>query len=660
MDPAEDARLEKVAQAAQTGGPAAQADLLVLLGDQAWRVRAAAVDALLAVGSADMLAAPLLEALRDPDNAGRRNAALTALSRLGREAVPMLMGVLNDSNPDLRKLAVDALGWLSDPASVPGLVGRLADPDANVRAAAAESIGRIGGPAALSALEAHLGSAGSDPLEACATLLALGTAHAALSMEQLIAWLEDPLTRHAAVTLLPFVDDPRAAAKLYEAACAPGLSVAGAALGAICAAGVHAPTVRRLLDDAALRSRLRGVAVALLTAHDEEVAASAAVVSSWVADEGTAEALLRHRQGRPWDAAVATAFQRGGAAGARRVADLLAHLEPEEQALALDLLATMPDHSTVATVAAVLETASPETLVRGLAALVAAQPARAAALLVTRLSDPSMLDVDRAMVERALLDLAETRPAEVRAALGSQPQQMDHGSWGRALAAAAQPEDRAHLRTMTGHATPSLRAAGCAGLQRTGNREDAALLQSLLLDEDPGVRAAAARALGALGSPEHADALAMRVSEEGPPVLDALLEALARLDPGRAGQGILGRMSGAGAVTLLPLLGAAERLGGVVAEQAGVRVLAHGDPEVVRAGIRALGAVGTESAARTAGTLLTDARWEVRHAAAQALAHHAAQGVVPKHVWDDVKKAAAQESHPLVKEGLAAVLGGRA
>lgn len=160
----------------RTAGPAALPRLVGALGDEHGEVRAAAVEALVAIGSpavpelvaalsspgdftrqsaAEALGllreasarAALLERLRDPV-LDVRAAAVEALSAIGDPAVvPGLVGALGDENEDIRARAAIALGAIRDAAAVPGLLAALRDPDGVVRWWAADALGAIGSPA---------------------------------------------------------------------------------------------------------------------------------------------------------------------------------------------------------------------------------------------------------------------------------------------------------------------------------------------------------------------------------------------------------------------------------------------------------------------------------------------------------------------------------
>jgi HEAT repeat protein len=125
---------------------------------------------------------------------------------------------------------------------------------------------------------------------------------------------------------------------------------------------------------------------------------------------------------------------------------------------------------------------------------------------------------------------------------------------------------------------------------------------------------------------------------------------------------LLDAVSGSDGRVATAALAAAESLGGATALLAGSRALSHPDVRVVRAALHALGEAGTRDAASLLVAVFRDARWEVRHAAAQALwrLRHGLQ--VDAEVLRRAQEALRDERDPLVREalGLALSAGGGA
>ncbi len=140
--------------APQASGMAARA----LLDDCAW-VREAGAELAKTWPQAQQA---IVADLASPE-AARRLSAARALRELGDhaalaapEAVPPLLGLLDDGDPRIRAEAVTALGSLKASAALAGVLARLRDGVPEVRVAAAEALGRIGDPSARDGLLAAL------------------------------------------------------------------------------------------------------------------------------------------------------------------------------------------------------------------------------------------------------------------------------------------------------------------------------------------------------------------------------------------------------------------------------------------------------------------------------------------------------------------------
>jgi HEAT repeat protein len=126
------------------------------LGDRSWRVRKAALEAIVSLPGDDKISV-LLEGIRDEESAGRRNTCMEALIRLGEEAVPFLPRLLEDDDADVRKFGVDILGNIESVKVLDPLMGALEDTEDNVAAAAAEYLGKKKHGPAVPALVARAG-----------------------------------------------------------------------------------------------------------------------------------------------------------------------------------------------------------------------------------------------------------------------------------------------------------------------------------------------------------------------------------------------------------------------------------------------------------------------------------------------------------------------
>ncbi|MBD2041576.1 sister chromatid cohesion protein PDS5 [Microcoleus sp. FACHB-672] len=139
-------------------GPEAIPDLSATLKNSSEAaVRAGAAKALGRIASeanveTSTIIPPLVEALKDSEPDIRRVAA-EALGRMGEPAVPELIAALKGDSSSVRLVAAEALGQIGPDArlAVPALIDRLEDGDWRVRSGAARALGKIGTEAKLEA-----------------------------------------------------------------------------------------------------------------------------------------------------------------------------------------------------------------------------------------------------------------------------------------------------------------------------------------------------------------------------------------------------------------------------------------------------------------------------------------------------------------------------
>ena len=155
-----------------------------LLGDKDWRVRKTIVDGFVRDPRGEVIE-KLLDALADPENAGRRNSATEAMVRIGDATVPAivrrlqshpesdvrlslvnLLGDLrnsegfdvlcetleNESDVNVASSIISSLGKFRDASAIPALLRVLERPDTWLKFHSVEALGEIGDRAALPAI----------------------------------------------------------------------------------------------------------------------------------------------------------------------------------------------------------------------------------------------------------------------------------------------------------------------------------------------------------------------------------------------------------------------------------------------------------------------------------------------------------------------------
>lgn len=180
--------------------------LLGCMEDPSWRIRNAALDILLEEHPVERYISGLINLLYREDNAGARNSAMEALSRLNRKATPFLLEAFNTPNADVRKFILDVLGGFKDGRSLPLMLNALRDEDENVRAAAIEHIGTTGEPSVVDALIDIIES--DDIWTAYPAADALGRIGNGKAVPALIKALDRKTLRVPVIKSLSLIGDP--------------------------------------------------------------------------------------------------------------------------------------------------------------------------------------------------------------------------------------------------------------------------------------------------------------------------------------------------------------------------------------------------------------------------------------------------------------------
>src|SRR5687767_11637602 len=107
-----DARQKAALAVAQATGQRDLPLMFELLGDRDWRVRKTIVDGFVR-DPTDAVISGLIDALSDPENAGKRNSATEALIRVGPPAIDAIVERLRgESDVDVRLSLINLLGDL--------------------------------------------------------------------------------------------------------------------------------------------------------------------------------------------------------------------------------------------------------------------------------------------------------------------------------------------------------------------------------------------------------------------------------------------------------------------------------------------------------------------------------------------------------------------
>jgi len=153
-DPYEDVRAAAAEALGRLRAKEAIPDLGERLGDEDWQVRLAAAEALGRLEAKEAIP-DLRQSMVDEYEEVRLAAALALIRLQGKEpipdlrdskeAIPVLIGRLEDGNDDVRAAAAKALGWRGAKEAISALLSRLGDHALDVRRTAAEALLRIEG-----------------------------------------------------------------------------------------------------------------------------------------------------------------------------------------------------------------------------------------------------------------------------------------------------------------------------------------------------------------------------------------------------------------------------------------------------------------------------------------------------------------------------------
>ncbi len=640
--------------------PAALPGLVAHLADPSWRVRSAALDAIVladALAAVDALV-PALGAEADPN---ARGAAAEALVRLGAAALPPLLASLSAGSPELRTAAAEILGDLGDLAAVPGLARQLLEGDGNGRSAAAEALGKIGGPAALERLTLALD--GGDETLAAAALAALERLRAPPSAATLERLAQRPALLRPALRAAAFSDEPRALELLVRALESPSRATREVALLSLGTARLRPDAPAAALEEAARRAaseRLaRETAAGALEGEELGLRAGALMLLRWSAEARHAPALAAAGADEALRALAAEALTASGSEGAQALAGTAGDLAPAARALALEHLARHGHLGAVAELvsAATAPDGSERSRVEALAALGRVGQGGAIGPLAACLDHP-----DAAVLGSAVAALAELAAASARsgAEVLSAARAVDPPAVGgyRLVGRLGGPEDLPALRDGLRSPRAGLRVEAARALSGLAARcavEPQAVtgLLHALGDPDAAVRASAAQAVGVVagkgrGWPEGRRALAERL-EDGEPLVAAAaalaLGACGASEHARALAAVAGDVeaqapAAAAAVHALAALGMAEL--SVLA-----RAARHPDPEVVKEVVLAAAAKREPAATELLLEAARHPRWDVRRTAARTLGARGDGALL-----GPLRRLAAAELDPLASEAL--------
>lgn len=507
------------------------ADLLFrAMGDSSWRVRKEAVEVFLSAANADLFIEKLFNLLRSHDNAGLRNSAAEALTRLGKSSLPVLEQHAQDGDCDIRKFVVDILCAIGDSSAVQLLVKALDDNDLNVAMAAAETLGIIGSGEALQPLLKALSR--EDLSLRYAVLESLAKIGEPLPLEAVSPFLAEGLLKKAVYECLGSVGRADAARLLVQGLAESGKSVREAAVKALMAIRDRFPeewlenSGDTLLQELAMGPVVEGL-LKLMETPDTALRRALIRLFGVIGDPRTAPAILRSCRTEQLLPDCISALRTQGAVSIGLLEDEFAEGSEGEQANIIRLCGVMGLRDSVPLLRRAFEEPAPqvrEASVRsvGMIGLSELIPETSALL--------GDFDQDVRIAALETLALLAAQDAESVGRIAASLSIADEPDKRRdAVYLCAVLRDRERLLLLMKDADDLVRRAAVQGLARLGGEDAVHHLTMALTDENSGVRIAAASTLGETGVQDAVDPLVLVMSDPDPWVRCAALRSLGKI-----------------------------------------------------------------------------------------------------------------------------------
>jgi len=638
-DPAAEARYRTVSETAEV------AALIEALFDDSWRVRRLAADKLSVATTSDSLVQALLEVLSRRGQTGARNAAATALSHLGLVGVKPLIGLLGHPDPDQRKFAADILGELGRVEASGALISALQDEDPNVRVASAEALGRTGGAEARRALHGLL--ARPDPLLQVGALEALTSLNAPPPLPMLVPLVQSPLTRRSAWRLIGRVRHRSAWVLVVQA-----LRSKATRDAALLALG-GSTTALSADVETELSVALSGVedAVAWLTkclaSEDLERRVAALHLVRAVRLPELAPRVAEAAEGGTLAELSLSVLLSLGTPGLVALLEgpspALLQMSREGRSVASEAIVENSSPRFVEPLTTLLDAGEDELGEVAVRALGRCESMAAIAPLLRALDD----DTVAAAASRALTHLAQTFPLEVKQSLSSKVLGPLRPHLVRVWANVAGADALPVVRRALHDEAEAVRAAG-AQVAMVVTAEASTLLGMAVVDESARVRRGAARAVAGLGPLKGRALLERLLGDREPSVLAHAAGAAMECGATWASPRLIELTGHADSGVVLAAVQALMVLGGAD-EAALARMAAHADGEVVKQVLHE--GASSNAVLAQAVKALDDPRWDVRVAAAQALAVGGGAGHVSA-----LEVASDRESDALAHEAIVTAL----
>jgi HEAT repeat protein len=611
--PDEEKRLQGVRDLAACG-PVDGLDLLFeAFGDPSWRVRKESIEQFLRLPVRNEMIGAVIELLHAEENAGLRNAAVEILTRLGRQALPLLLEHIHSQDHDVRKFIIDILGDINAAEAVPTLIHALEDEDSNVRAAAAENLGKLKTAQAVPALLKAMHQ--PDLLLQFTILEALSRIASPLSLAELLPYKDEKLLRKALIDCLGKAGDATAIEELIKALTDPMGNVREAALLALVEIDARHPVpVRKQLAACEKGPVALTVARSLADENNRSVQLAAAKILGWLGTADAVAPLLDQVENESLQQDVISSLIEIGKVNPGAILGAWPSNYGNRRACLAYVLGEAQCPEGAPLLQQGLDDTDPQIVRMSAYALGNIGDAKVLPDLVTCLQSPST-EVQEA-AKRALISLGQRFPKKTFTVM--QPI-LSHGdSRLRMLAVVIlrDLDDSAILDALSmavKDASAEVRRAAIKVFERDKDQQHIGALLLSLTDEDADVRRSATEILANCDAEESFDGLQLALQDEDIWVRSTAVRGLGKLGDERCLKLVEKSISDpVGLVSIAALETLAEHLGAVATPHI-IAALHHGDDDVVSAALNLLTRYGEDGWVKQySDTLINHPFWAVR------------------------------------------------
>lgn len=611
--------------------PEAKEHLFRAMGDESWRVRKEAVDVFLSFSGAAAAADGLVGLLRSHDNAGLRNSAVEALTKLGAASVSVLHKYAGDPDHDVRKFVIDIIGSIGHVSSVPILLQSLEDPDANVCAAAAENLGKLRDKRAVPCLVQALSK--QDVWLRYTILEALASIGEPVSMAVMEQLARENLLKKAVFDCLGSIGGMEAASLLVE-----GLKekLKNAREAAVASLMKIRDKVGSSVAEKEIDPKLKGLKgspyvegiVALLQTSDMAFREAVVRILAIIGDERTSGELLKGCRDENLSRLCVQAFKNMGNPGLSSLMDAYPAAAQEDKCFIVYLCGEIGFSGSASVLKEGMRSGYP--LLKRASAVAAGKIG-----LTEAIGDIALLldDRDPEVQEGAIESLARLGQKDPDAVLKIARRLVvseDAGHRKNAAILFSAIRDGEKLSQLLKDEHADVRKSAVDGLAHLKDHATLGHLVYSLTDEDPDVRVAVASALGEIGGEPVLGPLILALRDEDPWVVCSAVKSLGKIGGEKALSAVLSMAASAEGMIMIAVLEALDKIGGAKAADVVTKALSNPDEEVVKAAMDILSRQrGDDWIELNKEMLLNHPHWDVRISFVRILAGRLGKRAIP-------------------------------